>query len=76
LYGCLGPSLPNMKTMTVSVPDDVYRAVRIHAAERGTSVSSLATAYLRSVSEREIELSHENAAAHANARAAIREEPW
>jgi len=76
LYGCLGPSLPNVKTITVSVPDDVYRAVRMHAAERGTSISSLVTAYLRFVSEPEIELLHENASAEASARAAIREEPW
>jgi len=76
LYGCLGPSLPNMKTITVSVPDDVYLAVRVHAAEHGTSVNSLVIAYLRSIPEREIELLHENASAAANARAAIREEPW
>jgi plasmid stability protein len=65
-----------MKTITVSVPDDVYRAVRVQAAERGTSVTALVIAYLRSVPEREIELLHENASAQANARTAIREEPW
>ena len=32
--------------ITVSVPDDVYRAVRISAAERQTSVSALVRAYL------------------------------
>jgi plasmid stability protein len=30
-----------MKSITVSVPDDVYRAARIRAAERGSSVSAL-----------------------------------
>ena len=46
-----------MKNITVSVPDDVYRAARIRAAERGTSVSSLVGEYLRSLSEREAEFS-------------------
>lgn len=44
-----------MKNITVSVPDDVYRAARIHAAEHGGSVSSLVTEYLRSLSERDAE---------------------
>jgi plasmid stability protein len=46
-----------VKNITVSVPDDVYRAARIRAAERGTSVSSLVGEYLRSLSEREAEFS-------------------
>jgi plasmid stability protein len=41
--------------ITVSVPDDVYRAARIRAAERGSSVSGLVAEYLRSLSEREAE---------------------
>lgn len=41
--------------ITVSVPDDVYRAARIRAAEQGRSVSALVTEYLRSLSEREAE---------------------
>jgi plasmid stability protein len=41
--------------ITVSVPDDVYRAARIRAAERGSSVSALVAAYLRSLSERDAE---------------------
>jgi plasmid stability protein len=45
-----------MKNITVSVPDDVYRAARIRAAERGSSVSSLVAGYLRSLSERDAEL--------------------
>jgi plasmid stability protein len=44
--------VPNI---TVSVPDDVYRAARIRAAEQGSSVSALVATYLRSLSEREAE---------------------
>jgi plasmid stability protein len=43
--------------ITVSVPDDVYRAARIRAAERGRSVSALVAEYLDSLSEREAEFS-------------------
>jgi plasmid stability protein len=39
--------------ITVSVPNDVYRAARIRAAEQGSSVSALVAGYLRSLSERE-----------------------
>ena len=42
-----------MTNITVSVPDDVYRAARIRAAEHGSSVSSLVAEYLRSLSDRE-----------------------
>ncbi|HVA42904.1 MAG TPA: hypothetical protein VNF50_05425 [Acidimicrobiales bacterium] len=38
-----------MKHITVAVPEDVYRAARIRAAERDTSVSALVAAYLRSL---------------------------
>jgi plasmid stability protein len=41
--------------ITVSVPDEVYRAARIRAAEQGSSVSALVAEYLRSLSEREAE---------------------
>jgi hypothetical protein len=41
-----------VKNITVSVPDDVYRAARIAAAERDTSVSALVVGYLRSLSDR------------------------
>ncbi|MGA2454732.1 MAG: DUF6364 family protein [Solirubrobacteraceae bacterium] len=44
-----------MTNITVSVPDDVYRAARIRAAERGSSVSGLVADYLRSLSERDAE---------------------
>ncbi|MGH2852785.1 MAG: hypothetical protein ACRDLF_01140 [Solirubrobacteraceae bacterium] len=44
-----------MTNITVSVPDDVYRAARIRAAEQGSSVSALVARYLRSLSEREVE---------------------
>ena len=42
-----------MTNITVSVPEDVYRAARIRAAERGSSVSGLVAEYLRSLSERD-----------------------
>jgi plasmid stability protein len=42
-----------MTNITVSVPEDVYRAARIRAAERGSSISGLVADYLRSLSERE-----------------------
>lgn len=38
-----------MRNITVSVPDEVYRAARIRAAEEGRSVSAMVAAYLRSV---------------------------
>jgi plasmid stability protein len=50
-----------MKNITVSVPDDVYRAARIRAAERGTSVSALVSDYLRSLSDRDAELARARA---------------
>lgn len=39
----------------MSVPDDVYRAARIRAAEQGTSVSALVAAYLRALATSEAE---------------------
>jgi len=44
--------VPNI---TVSVPDDVYRAARIRAAEQGSSVSALVAGYLDSLSDQETE---------------------
>ena len=44
-----------MANITVTVPDDVYRAARIRAAEKDTSVSALVADYLRSLSNREAE---------------------
>lgn len=41
--------------ITVTVSDDVYRAARIHAAERGCSVSALVSEFLRSLSEHDAE---------------------
>lgn len=41
-----------MANITVSVPEDVYRAAQVRAAECGSSVSALVTEYLRSLSER------------------------
>lgn len=39
----------NVKNITVSVDDEIYRSVRIVAAERGTSISSLVKRYLLEV---------------------------
>jgi hypothetical protein len=46
-----------MKNLTVSVPEDVYRAARIRAAEEDSSVSALVAGYLRSLRDREAEFS-------------------
>lgn len=46
------------RNITIAVPEDVHRAARIRAAERGTSVSALVGEYLHSLlSEREREFS-------------------
>jgi len=42
-----------MRNITVSVPEDVYRAARVRAAERGKSLSALVADYLRSLSDRD-----------------------
>ena len=44
--------LESVKNVTVSVPDDVYRAARIRAAEQGTSLSAVVADYLRSLAGR------------------------
>jgi hypothetical protein len=44
-----------VKNVTVSVEDSVYRAARIRAAERGTSLSALVAEYLRSLAADEPE---------------------
>ena len=44
-----------VKNITVSVPDDVYRAARIRAAEEGRSVSGLVAEYQRSLSGNDAE---------------------
>jgi molecular chaperone GrpE (heat shock protein) len=46
-----------VKNVTVSVPEEVYRAARIKAAEENSSVSALVAGYLGSLSEREGEFS-------------------
>jgi plasmid stability protein len=46
-----------MKNVTVSLPDEVYRAARVRAAEEGSSLSALVAGYLRSLSERRAEFS-------------------
>jgi hypothetical protein len=44
-----------VKNITVSVPDEVYRAARVHAAEQGESVSALVTQYLIGLSAQDAE---------------------
>lgn len=44
-----------MKNITLSVPDDVYRAARVHAAGQGQSVSGMVTRYLTDLSDRDAE---------------------
>jgi hypothetical protein len=46
-----------MKSITVSVPEDIYRDARICAARRGTSVSVLVARFLRALSEQTAEFS-------------------
>lgn len=41
-----------MKSITVSVPDEVYRNARVAAARHDTSVSALVIAYLERLSGR------------------------
>ena len=55
---CLGCSIflrycDNVKNITVSLPDDVYRRARIKAAERDTSVSALVREFLTSLGDEE-----------------------
>jgi hypothetical protein len=40
-----------VKNITISVDDAIYRAARICAAERGTSVSAMVKAYLTEITE-------------------------
>lgn len=47
LWNC--DSIQDMRNITVSVPDDVYRKARIRAAELDSSVSALVGEYLRSL---------------------------
>jgi hypothetical protein len=47
---CATAYCETVKNNTVSVPDDVYRAARVHAAHEGRSVSSLVAEFLGSLS--------------------------
>lgn len=40
-----------MKKITVSLPDEVYRRIRVKAAERGASVSALLRDFLKQLAE-------------------------
>jgi len=44
-----------VKNVTVSVPDEVYRAARIHAAQHGTSVSRLVADFFWQLSSKDAE---------------------
>jgi hypothetical protein len=44
-----------MRNITVSIPDNVYRAARVRAAELDTSISALVAEYLVSLSRNEAE---------------------
>jgi hypothetical protein len=44
-----------VRNVTVSVPEEVYHAARMSAAERDSSVSALVADYLRSLAERDAE---------------------
>lgn len=47
--------IPDVKNITVTVPDDVYRQARVRAAEQGRSVSSLVAEFLGGLSARDAE---------------------
>jgi predicted nucleic acid-binding protein len=51
-----------VKNVTVSIPDDVYRAARVRAAEEGSSLSSLVAGYLRSATRQRFQISYWDAA--------------
>ena len=51
-----------MKNITVAVDDEVYRAARMAAAERSTSVSALVRDYLRTLATRDGRQEEANAA--------------
>ena len=53
-----------MKNITVTVPDNVYRAARIRAAERGSSVSAIVAEYLRSLAGDAAEFARREAQQH------------
>lgn len=40
-----------MRTITVSVPDEIYRQARIRSAEQGRSLSALVTEFLASLED-------------------------
>jgi hypothetical protein len=44
-----------VKNLTLSVPDDVYRAAKVRAAEGGSSISAMVTGYLRSLADQDAE---------------------
>ncbi len=51
MFLCTCVTVTNMKNITVTVPDDVYRTARIRAAEQGRSVSGLVAEFLTALSD-------------------------
>lgn len=49
---------PEMKNLTVTVPEDVYKRARVRAAEEGVSVSALVTRYLRDLARSDADFAH------------------
>lgn len=52
---CNCANVLDMKNITVSVPDEVYRVARIRAAEQGRSVSALVAEFLEGLSGQDAE---------------------
>jgi plasmid stability protein len=44
-----------VKNITVTVPDEIYRAARVRAAEQGSSVSAMVRDFLGSLADRDAE---------------------
>jgi len=61
-----------VKNITVSVDDSVYRAARIRASERGTSLSALVAEYLRVLATEEAEFTRLEAQQHEVAEQIVR----
>jgi plasmid stability protein len=53
-----------MKNITVAVPEEVYRRVRIRAAEQGHSVSAVVADFLRTFADQDAEFARLEALQH------------
>lgn len=45
----------DVRNVTVSIPDDVYRVARVRAAELGDSLSGIVATYLRTLADADAE---------------------